>query len=104
MRGQTLVLKLYVAGPSPRSERAIVNLRHLCEEELRGRCDLEIIDILEQPQIAEDEKILATPMLIKVLPPPIRRLIGDLSNREKTLAGLDLPEYLGWDEDTESSH
>jgi circadian clock protein KaiB len=84
------LLKLYVTGRTPRSERAVANLRRICEEELHGRYELQIIDVLEQPQLAEDEKILATPTLIKRLPPPLRRVIGDLSDREKVLLGLDV--------------
>lgn len=84
------VLKLYVTGKTPRAEQAIENLRRICEEDLQGQYDLEIIDVLERPQLAEDEKILATPTLIKALPPPLRRVIGDLSDKEKVLLGLDV--------------
>ena len=83
-------LKLYISGPTPRSENAIHNLRQLCEEHLPGRYEIEIIDILEHPQLAEDERILATPTLIKELPPPLRRLIGDMSEKDKVLVGLDI--------------
>ena len=69
---------------------AIANLRRICEEELEGRYDLEIIDVLEQPQAAEDARILATPTLIKQLPPPLRRVIGDLSDKDKVLLGLEV--------------
>jgi circadian clock protein KaiB len=84
------VLKLYVTGRTPRAERAIENLRRLCKDELEGRYEIEIIDVLEHPELAEDDRILATPTLIKQLPPPLRRVIGDLSNREKVLLGLDV--------------
>jgi circadian clock protein KaiB len=84
------VLKLFIAGHNPRSERAILNLRQICETELAGEYELLIVDVLERPQLAEDEKILATPMLIRELPPPMRRVIGDLSDVEKVLVGLDL--------------
>lgn len=84
------VLKLYVTGRTPRSERAIANLRRICDADLEGRYELTIIDVLERPQLAEDEKILATPTLIKELPPPLRRIIGDLSEKESVLLGLDL--------------
>lgn len=84
------VLKLYITGQTPRSEAAIANLRKICETELNGVYEMVIIDILERPQLAEDEKILATPTLIKELPPPLRRIIGDLSDTEKVLLGLDL--------------
>ena len=69
---------------------AISNLKRICEQELEGRYELEIIDVLEYPQLAEDEKILATPTLIKQLPPPLRRVIGDLSDKEKVLFGLEV--------------
>jgi circadian clock protein KaiB len=84
------VLKLYVAGSSSRTDRAVANLRRICEEELENRYELVIIDVLENPQLAEDDKILATPTLIKQLPPPLRRVIGDLSDKEKVLLGLEV--------------
>lgn len=84
------ILKLYVTGQTPASERAIANLRRICEHDLGGKYEMVIIDVLERPQLAEDEKILATPTLIKALPPPLRRVIGDLSDSEKVLIGLDL--------------
>jgi circadian clock protein KaiB len=84
------LLKLYVTGTSPRAEVAIANLRRICEQELRGQYELEIIDVVEHPQIAEDDKILATPTLIKQLPPPLRRVIGDLSDKDKVLLGLEV--------------
>ena len=89
-RSTTYLLKLYVTGSSPRAEVAIANLRRICEQELNGQYDLQIIDVLEQPQVAEDDKILATPTLIKQLPPPLRRVIGDLSDKEKVLLGLEV--------------
>ena len=84
------LLKLYVTGRTPRSEKAIANLRRICDEELHGQYEMQVIDVLEHPQLAEDEKILATPTLIKRLPPPLRRVIGDLSDTEKVLLGLDV--------------
>lgn len=83
-------LKLYITGKTSRSQKAITNLQRICSDELKENYVLQIIDVLEQPQLAEDEKILATPTLIKELPPPLRRIIGDLSNSEKVLLGLDL--------------
>ena len=83
-------LKLYVTGQTPRSELAITNMRHICAVELGGQYELTIIDVLEEPQLAEDEKILATPTLVKELPSPLRRIIGDLSDNEKVLLGLDV--------------
>jgi circadian clock protein KaiB len=84
------VLKLYVNGSSPRASTAIQNLRRICEEELRGEYELVIIDVLDQPEAAENDRVLATPTLIKQLPPPLRRVIGDLSDREKVLLGLEV--------------
>jgi len=84
------ILKLYVTGTTPNSERAVANLRRLCAEELSEQYEIIVIDVLERPQLAEDEKILATPTLVKALPPPLRRVIGDLSDTQKVLVGLDL--------------
>ena len=86
----TYMLKLYVTGNTPRAEQAIANLRRICEEELGGKYQMLVIDVLERPQLAEDEKILATPTLVKHLPPPLRRIIGDLSDVDKVLLGLDI--------------
>lgn len=86
-----LVLKLYVTGRTSRSERAIANLKRICDEELHGECEVALIDVLERPQLAEDDKIVATPTLVKETPLPLRRIIGDLSDREKVLIGLDIP-------------
>ena len=84
------ILTLYVSGTSPRAERAIANLRRICEEELGGRYKLDIVDVIEHPEVAERERILATPTLIKQLPPPLRRVIGDLSDKDKVLLGLEV--------------
>ena len=84
----TYLLRLFVAGKTPRADQAIANLKRICEQELEGRYELEIIDVLEQPELAEEARILATPTLIKHLPPPLRRVIGDLSDKEKVLMGL----------------
>jgi len=84
------VLRLYITGNTSRSQRAIQNLQHICTDALGGRYRMEVIDVLERPQMAEDERILATPTLIKDLPPPIRRIIGDLSDFERVLVGLDI--------------
>lgn len=84
------LLKLYVTGQTPRSRRAIENLRRICDEELRGQYEMHVIDVLDRPQLAEDEKILATPTVVKELPMPMRRIIGDLSDADKVLLGLDL--------------
>ncbi|MFN4195840.1 MAG: circadian clock protein KaiB [Thermosynechococcus sp.] len=87
---KTYVLKLYVAGNTPNSVRALKTLNNILEKEFKGVYALKVIDVLKNPQLAEEDKILATPTLAKVLPPPVRRIIGDLSNREKVLIGLDL--------------
>ncbi len=84
------VLRLYVAGITPRSRKAIANVKELCDEHLPGRCELEIIDIYQQPKLAAGEQIIAVPTLIKKLPLPLRKLIGDMSNVDKFLVGLDL--------------
>ncbi len=83
-------LKLYITGKTPRSEAALRNLREICEKELKGDYEITVIDVLENPQLAEEEKIMVTPTLIKELPPPLRRIIGDLTDREKALLGLDI--------------
>lgn len=88
-RGRYL-LKLYVTGSTPRSAKAIANLKKICEEHLKGRYDLEVIDIYQQPTLAEGEQILAAPTLVKKLPPPLRRFIGDMSQTETILLGLDI--------------
>lgn len=84
------VLRLYVTGMTPRSSRAIATIKSICEEHLEGRYDLEVIDIYQCPQLARDEQIIATPTLVKKLPAPLRRFIGDLSDEERVLFGLDL--------------
>ena len=85
-------LKLFVTGQTPRSRWVIKNLRRICEEVLESRYELDIIDVLERPQLAEKEKIIATPTLIKELPPPSRRIIGNLSDPGKILEGLDITQ------------
>jgi len=87
-------LRLYITGTTPRSVKAIENLKRICEGELEASVDLQIIDVLEHPQLAEDEKIIATPTLIKEIPAPLRRLIGDLSDRERVLLGLEIVEAI----------
>jgi circadian clock protein KaiB len=86
----TYLLKLYVTGKTPNSVKAIQNLKDALKIKVKGSYKLEIIDILKHPQLAENEKIMATPVLEKKLPPPIRRIIGDLNDKEKILLGLDL--------------
>jgi circadian clock protein KaiB len=84
------VLRLYVSGSTAKSALAIENIKRICEHHLKNRYDLEVVDIYQQPSLARDEQIVAVPTLIKQFPPPVRRLIGDLSNVKKVLFGLDL--------------
>lgn len=83
-------LRLFVTGSTPRSARAIANMRKICEENLHGRYDLEVVDVYENPDATRELQIIATPTLVKILPEPLRRIIGDLSNKERVLAGLNL--------------
>lgn len=84
------ILRLYVAGQTPRSLRAVSNIQTICEQSLLGRYRLEVIDLYQQPQLAQGEQIVAVPALIKRLPEPLRMVIGDMSNTERVLVGLDL--------------
>ena len=84
------VLKLYVAGRSPKSVNAIANIKKLCQVNLQGRYVLEVIDLYQQPQLAQGEQIIAVPTLVRILPAPLRRIIGDMSNTERVLVGLDI--------------
>lgn len=84
------LLRLYVAGASARSRQAILRARQLCETEFNGNCELEVIDVYQQPILARDGNIVATPTLVKELPQPVRRLIGDLTNTNRLFVGLDL--------------
>jgi circadian clock protein KaiB len=83
-------LRLYVAGQTPRCLAAFANLKKLCEEHLNGDYDIEIIDLLQEPKLAQGDQILAIPTLVRKLPQPVRKIIGDLSNTERVLVGLDL--------------
>jgi circadian clock protein KaiB len=83
-------LRLYVAGQSPRAIAALGNLKKICEEHLKGRYRVEVVDLLEQPQLARGDQILAIPTLVRKLPSPIKKIVGDLSNSERVLVGLDL--------------
>jgi len=85
-------LRLYVAGQTPKSMLALRNLKQICEEHLLGRYEIEVIDLLENPQLAKGDQILALPTLVRRLPEPIKKIIGDLSNKERVLVGLDLQE------------
>ncbi len=90
VKPQTYVLRLYIAGITPRSREALRTVAIICEEELKGRCALEVIDLYEQPVLAKGEQIVAVPTLIKKLPLPLRRIIGNMADKEKVLLGLDL--------------
>jgi circadian clock protein KaiB len=88
--GQTYSLRLYVAGQTPKSVLAFTNLKQICEQHLLGRYQIEIIDLLENPQLARGDQILAVPTLVRRLPEPIKKIIGDLSNTERVRVGLEL--------------
>lgn len=90
MASEVFDLRLYVAGQTPKAVRAFANLRTICEEHLTGRYKIEVIDLLEDPQLGRGDQILALPTLVRKLPVPIKRIIGDLSNTERVLVGLDL--------------
>ena len=83
-------LRLYVAGQTAKSVQAFANLKHICEEHLEGRYNIEVIDLLQNPQLAKGDQILAIPTLVRKLPEPVRKIIGNLSNTERVLVGLDL--------------
>jgi len=83
-------LRLYIAGRTPRASTALRNLERICEEHLAGRYEIEVIDLLQRPQLAKGDQIVAVPTLVRKLPEPVRKIIGDLSNTERVLVGLDL--------------
>ena len=87
---ESYALKLYVAGQTPKAVRAFSNLRKICEEHLRGRYSIEVVDLVENPALGRGDQILALPTLVRRLPAPIKKIIGDLSNTERVLVGLDL--------------
>ena len=91
-RGAEYVLRLYVTGSSPRSLKAIYNLKRFCEEHLHDDYDLQVVDIYKNPDVAREEQIIAAPTLIKRLPAPLRRFVGDLSNQQKLLIGMGINE------------
>lgn len=84
------LLRLYVAGQTPKCMQAFVNLKKICEEHMAGNYQIEVVDLLENPTLAAGDQILAIPTLVRKLPPPVRKIIGDLSNSERVLIGLDL--------------
>jgi circadian clock protein KaiB len=87
---EVYTLRLFITGASPNSSRAIANLKVICEEHLKGNYELEIIDVYQQPLVAQSEQVIALPMLVKMSPSPVRRLIGNMSDKEKVLKGLGL--------------
>ncbi|HXD73058.1 MAG TPA: circadian clock KaiB family protein [Vicinamibacterales bacterium] len=89
-RQELWILRLYIAGQSARSASALRNLEEVCEEHLAGRYKIEVVDLLKQPQLARGDQIVALPTLVRRLPPPMKKIIGDLSNQERLLVGLDL--------------
>lgn len=93
--GPPYVLRLFITGTTPRSARAIANLRRVCEEHLKGEYDLEVVDIYQHPESAKEHQIIAAPTLVRVLPLPLRKIIGDLADEERVLAGLDLQPKSG---------
>jgi circadian clock protein KaiB len=90
MVDETFELRLYVAGQTPKAQRAFANLRKICDEHLAGRYSIEVVDLLEDPQLGKGDQILALPTLVRRLPAPIKKIIGDLSNTDRVLVGLDL--------------
>ena len=90
IKGEKYILRLYITGMTPRSTKAIANLRTICEEYLKDKYELDVIDIYQQPKLARGEQVVATPTLIKKLPLPFRRLIGDMSDKKSVLFGIDL--------------
>ena len=88
--GAVLELRLYIAGPTRKSVAALANLHRICEEHLAGRYRVEVIDLMAHPELARNDQIVAIPTLVRRLPPPIRRIIGDLSNSERVLVGLEV--------------
>jgi circadian clock protein KaiB len=89
--GEQWNLRLYVAGDSPRSRTALANLKRLCEEQLAGNYDIEVIDLTKRPELAKADQILAVPTLIRKVPEPMKRIIGDLSNADRAVIALDMP-------------
>ena len=91
-KSEKWILRLYIAGQTPKAVTALRNLKLICEEQLKGKYHIEVIDLLKNPQLARDNQILAVPTLVRKLPLPVRNIIGDLSNTERVLVGLDLRE------------
>jgi circadian clock protein KaiB len=89
-RGNFWELRLYIAGQTPNSIAAIANLKKICEDQLKGKYRIEVIDLLEKPQLAKGDQIVAIPTLVRRLPPPVKKIVGNLSKTERTLVGLDI--------------
>ncbi len=89
-REKEWILRLYIAGQTPRAMTAFTNLQQICEEHLKGKYRIEVVDLLENPQLAKGDQILAVPTLVRRLPPPLKKIIGDLSNEERVLVGLNI--------------
>jgi circadian clock protein KaiB len=89
-RGDFFILRLYIAGQTPNSIVAIANLKKICEEKLHGKYSIEVVDLLEKPQLAQGDQIIAIPTLVRRLPPPVKKIIGNLSKTESVIVGLDL--------------
>lgn len=90
---ETWELRLYVAGQTPNSLRAFKNLKQICEEHLKGQYTIEVIDLLENPQLAAGDQIVAVPTLVRKLPPPVRKIVGNLADEERVLVGLDVRRH-----------
>ena len=90
IRNEFYILRLYIAGQTPNSITAIANLKKLCEEKLHGKYRIEVVDLLEKPQLAKGDQIIAIPTLVRRLPPPVKKIIGNLSKTESVIVGLDL--------------
>lgn len=90
LKTEKYILRLFITGITPQSSKAVANIKKICEEHLKGRYELEVIDLYQQPELAKGEQIIAAPTLIKKLPLPLRRIIGDMSGTERIIAGLDL--------------
>lgn len=101
-KGKKYSMRLYVTGATPRSSKAITNLRKLCEEYLPGRYDLEVVDMYQQPKLAREGKIVAAPTLVKSFPLPLRRFLGDMSNKDVLLSGLEISVAAGKQTDSKA--
>lgn len=101
---EVLRLKLYVAGQTPKSLAALTNLKRICDEHLKGKYQVEVIDLMKNPQLAQGDQILAIPTLVKKLPVPVRKIIGDLSNTDRVLVGLDITDVSARDAQAAAAH